>query len=310
MQGFENKEQEREIWADLRRRSVPAKFAYVGDAAYNRNMLAYQSTNKVVTEATIIEMAAIKSHFDTNKHIPQQICDVGPGNGVHSAAFLAAFCSSGYKVDKYLGLDFSKTLLIIGTKLIKAHFPELKVEFDTWDFEKAPTTAISRWRTAGPTLITLTGHTLGSPENTQQVLQFLHDSCIPDDILILGVALMYDCSPESYVNAYNNDIFKDAALEPLRMVGIRVEEGDFNLKFSTSEKAIIAEFICRSDITIEYEGEQIRFNRGDSIQCFRSRRFVDAEVKSLLSASGWNLQSEAYDDGKTRAVYLSTMQPS
>ena len=94
------------------------------------------------------------------------------------------------------------------------------------------------------------------------------------------------------------------------MAGINVEEGDFNLKFSRFEKAVIAEFICRRDITIEYEDEQIRFGRGDAIQCFKSRRFADAEVKSLLRQSGWSLQAEAYDGGKTRAVYISAMERS
>ncbi|MCJ7635256.1 L-histidine N(alpha)-methyltransferase [Candidatus Bathyarchaeota archaeon] len=310
MQGFENEEQEREFWAVLRQRSLPLKFAYVGDAAFTHDRLAQQSTYKELAGAIDVEMRAIKGHCDHTGHPPQQLCDVGPGNGVQSVEFLEAFSRSGYKLDKYLGLDFSKTLLNIGIKRIKEHFPDLKVDSAIWDFEKAPTSAISKWRIKGSTLVTMTGLTLGNPDDPLQVLKNLRNSCVFDDILVLGVALMYECDSEIFIREYTNDIFKAAALEPLKMAGINIEEGDFHLHFSKAMNAVIAEFICGTDITIEYKGEKIRFSRGESIHCFTSRRFADIEMKKLLHEAGWGLLNIAYDEGKTHAVYVSAMEHS
>jgi len=122
MRGFETKEHEKELWASLHRRSISSKFCYTGDATHLHEKLAKLNTYQEICWTSEIEIKATKNYFG-NKNLPMQLCDVGSGNGVHSSTFLKLFLDSGYKLERYLGLDFSSNLLKIGTQYIKKHFP-------------------------------------------------------------------------------------------------------------------------------------------------------------------------------------------
>jgi len=174
-----------------------------------------------------------------------------------------------------------------------------------WDFEKEQTKAISDWRISGSVLVCFTGQTLGNPDNPCQVLKHLNSSCFPGDFLLLGVSLMYDCDPDTFAQAYRNDILKANILEPLKMAGIDLDKGEFKLYFSKSNNSIFGEFVFCDKITLEYEEEKLTFESGDSIHCMTSRRFDDSYIKALLTKSGWKLLTASYDDAKTNAVYLS-----
>lgn len=304
MRGFETKEHEKEIWASLNRRYMPLKFSYSGDSTYTRDRLARLNTHQEVAGSSDIEIEAVMNYFG-KKSPPMQICEVGPGNGMHSSIFLKLFFDSGYKLERYLGLDFSSNLLKIVMQNIKKRFPYLEVNSAIWDIEKEPTMAISDWRTSGSVLMCLTGHTLGCLENPYQVLKNFYLSCIPGDFFLLGVALIYDCDPDTFVQVYRNDAFTSSILEPLRMVGVDLDKGELQLYFSKSTNSIVGDFVIRDEITLEHEGEKLKFERGDSIHCLTSRRFDDLCIKKLLAKSGWKLQTTSYDSAKKHAVYLS-----
>lgn len=304
MKGFESKEHEIEFWNSLKRLSLPLKFAYTGDAAYTHNKLAHLDTYHQIAGMTKIEVEPLIQYYANNNPI-SQLCDVGSGNGIHSGAFLDALSDKGYPIVRYLAIDFSKTLLEIGLKYLKDKFPKLQIDSATWDFERGPTKTTSRWRKNGKVLITLTGQTLGNPEDPLQVLKNHFLSSLPGDIFLLGVALFYNAEPNHFLDDYRNDIFKAAALEPLRMAGVEVNCGEFKLSFSKKDKTIKGEFIFSEPITLQYNDEKVSFRKGDSVHCFTSRRFEVNVIESLLKKSGWKIVETVYDDEKTHVVYLS-----
>jgi L-histidine N-alpha-methyltransferase len=304
MQGFETKEHEKELWSSLHQRSISSKFCYTGDATSLHEKLAKLNTYQEVCWTSEIEIEAIKRYFD-KKNPPMQICDVGPGNGIHSSTLIKLFMDSGYKLERYLGLDFSNNLLKIGTQQIKRNFPDIEVNSAIWDFEKGQTEDISEWRTSSSVMVCFTGQTLGNPDNPCQVLKYLNLSCFLGDFLLLGVALTHDCDPDTLIQPYNNDILKADILEPLRMAGIDLDKGNIRLYFSKSDSSIIGDFVFFDKITLEYEEEKLTFESGDSICCLKSRRFDDSYVRTLLTKSGWKLVTASYDESKTHAVYLS-----
>jgi L-histidine Nalpha-methyltransferase len=303
MRGFECKEHETEFWSALKEGSLPLKFAFSGDGAYAHNRLANQSSYRQIAGFAKIEVDPLVDYFA--KHEPiSQLCDIGPGNGIHSGAFLDAMLKNNYPIERYLALDFSKTLLEIDTGYLKKKFPYIGIDSSTWDFERGPTKAISDWRNNNKVLTTLTGHTLGNPKNPFEVLRNIFLSSLPGDNFQLGVALIYDEKPDHFLENYQNDIFKAAVLEPLKMAGIDIECGEFRLSFSKEEKSIIGVFVFCESTAVEYNSEAISFKKGDRIHCFTSIRFEDSDVSYLLKKSGWNILEIAYSDQKTHAIYL------
>lgn len=305
MSGFENEEHIVEFLAALTEKSIPLKFAYTGSAAFTHDTLARQASYKEVVGSTDLEVSAL-CQAALPQSFPTHMCDVGPGNGLHSSLLIERLLAEGYPLKKYLALDFSSTLLGICAVEFGKRFPELELVSATWDFETGPTSAISQWRGITPVLVLLTGHTLGNPEDPPGVLRNISASCASGDYFLIGVALMTKgIQEEALLSTYRNEMFKAAALEPLRMAGIPVDQGEFSLHFSGELNAIVGIFTCGAPVTVEHGPALVTLARGEQVRCFISRRFNDDEVKAMLGDAGWEVLSTSYDDAGAHGVYLT-----
>ncbi len=109
---------------------------------------------------------------------------------------------------------------------------------------------------------------------------------------------------ETLLSSYRNDVFKAAALEPLRMAGIAVDQGESSLHFSGELIATMGIFTCGAPVTAEHGAASVALARGDQVRCFMSRRFNDDEVKTVLGDVGWEVLSTSDDDARAHGVYL------
>jgi len=287
MQGFESEEHERSIWQALKAQAVPLKFAYAGSAAHTHNRLASRSSYQSVATAIDAEIRATLKLLDPNV-TGLSICEVGPGNGTHTVAFLRTLYQAGTSVLNYLGLDFSRELLSILERQLAQDEPRLPVHVDTWDFEAEPTTAIDSWRSSSkPVLILMIGHTIGNPYSPLACLKNIFLSSRPGDGLVLSAMLRGTQPVADLVKPYLDSVFIAAALEPLRMGGLNISEGSFHVRWEESTSAIIGEFVLSNDQRISYREETIVFSAGSIIRCFLSRRFQQNDIATLLSDAGW-----------------------
>jgi L-histidine Nalpha-methyltransferase len=307
MTRFETVDHESEFWRALKARRVPVKFAYTGEAAYTLDRVAAQDGYKSVAGTTELEVSALETVTRPQSRASWPVCDVGPGNALHSNRFLQFMQNAGYKVGAYLGLDFSSSLLNIAIQRLSESFPEVTFAGSVWDFEASPTVAIANWRPRNESvLISLLGQTLGNPDDPVAVLRNLHASSLSDDILLIGVSLLGNQNDDEILSPYRNDIFRDAILRPLQMMGLDPSHGEFRLSFRREKAAVIGYFVFNTAATLERHGEHCKFEKGEKIECFFSRRFLSGELESMLAASRWNVHSSTYDRSRSHVVVAST----
>lgn len=287
MYGFESQQHEESIWRALKARVVPLKFAYAGSAAHTHNRLASQGSYQHVAIATDAEVHSAVGLLGS-RIADISICEIGPGNGIHTVAFLRAFRQAGALVPGYLGLDFSKELLDILKTRLQHDEPGLATHFHAWDFETEPTSVIGAWRRMSATLlIMMIGHTIGNPESPVSCLRNLYASAQPGDFLLLSAMLRGTDTPANLVQPYLNDVFTAAALEPLRMCGLNLAEGKFRARWDESASSVIGEFVLDIAQSVSHRGETLQFEPGSTIRCFLSRRFQENEIVAILSDAGW-----------------------
>lgn len=306
MTGFESTEHQREFWQCLQRRRVPLKFAYAGAAATTHNRLAEQDTYHDVVASVVTEVETIQSHLRNARQL--RISEAGPGNGIHTVAFLGELMRAECIPTKYLGLDFSRTLLEIASDRLKLAFPALEVETQKWDFEAAPTFAINEWCCGEPVLALLIGHTLGNPENPEAVLRNFHDSLDSKDLFLLSVALWNDPDIATLLAPYETEIFRDAAMKPLLMAGIEESAVTFVVRFDSSIQSVVGECVVTRPLRISNREEDLVLRPDDRITCFLSRRFSDTDLKSLIHTCGWSIVEAGYSATRSHAAFVLRRQ--
>jgi L-histidine Nalpha-methyltransferase len=248
---FESRAHEDLFRRCLRVGVVPPKFSYAGSAAYRHHALAVTNGYQAVADTMDLEAGMIR-HLST-----QQIAEIGPGTGAHTAALLRALSITPVR---YLGLDFSRTMLDLAAPALQwAH------NFAVWDVDNGPTDAIREWRSGGSVLALLLGNTLANLEDPAAVLRHIRESLEPGDTLLLSVNLADDeVDPASIVAAYQTSEFQDSVLESFRAAG--VDTSDLELSFHDGE--------LRAFVTLSADGRRI--------QCFRSRRFSPSVLMKAL----------------------------
>jgi L-histidine Nalpha-methyltransferase len=266
--------------------SLPLKYAYTGSAAKTHDTLARTSGYAEVIGATQFEVDTLLGALQAAP--PRQIAEIGPGNGVHSAAFLGAVSPGGVR---YLGLDFSNTLLALAMSRIAQACPSVERASAWWDVEAGATDRISAWRDPrDPVLICLLGHTLGNLEVPTQALRNLAFSAKSGDLLLLGLSLMPPGADKDAVLApYRNEVFSAAVLEPLRAADIEADAVRLDLRLRG--RTVLGEVTFRRPVSLDgYD-----FRDRCLVRCFTSARFLPGEALDALRRTGWRVCGWAVD---------------
>jgi L-histidine N-alpha-methyltransferase len=293
--GFENSRHRAEFASSLRRRILPLKFAYTGSAAHTHDQLSrssgYQNVIGPVRAEVQAFLGAALQREDGGTH---QVVEIGPGNGVHTAAFFEHLAERGAVPEAYYALDFSETLLGLAYECVAAseHAPK-RIDVGLWDVEEMPSPLIKQWRTGGePVIACFFGNTIGNVEQPALALSNIARSLESGDRLVLSTTLLPD-RPDvaELLSPYRTQVFHAAVLEVFRMAGIGPDDVRLELVFEDGAVRGIAECLA----PVEFDG--VRLERGELVRCFTSRRFATAEVLALLNEAGW-VVTEGSDSGE------------
>lgn len=275
LEGFESPEHEREFIAHVNQGRVSLKFAYSGYGAIAHDNLARQASyHDVVGHASLEAECLRRSAADLS-----DVCELGPGNGVHSAALLLAL-EQTQPVRRYLAMDFSEGLLAICLNRIKHALSGLECSARIWDVELGPSVAIDQWR-HGPTLLWFIGHTIGNLHDPAGALTNIYRSLQPGDRVLISVALRSE-SAADLLESYCNPAFTAAALAPFRMIGLDLP--DEALRLSVDRHGSVVGYVELPTTTPRPDSLT---GAPQIIECFLSRRFELPDIISLVELAGF-----------------------
>jgi L-histidine N-alpha-methyltransferase len=294
---------------------LPLKYAYTGSAAFTHAALASTKGYHAVVGSAELEVGALLEAV--RGAAPTQVAEIGPGTGEHTLAFLsllqeaaAAERARGMLEHpllpddarpagfRYLGLDFSSTLLTVardclamGLVVDGLPFGGFDVRTAVWDIEQAGTERVAHWRRdSGPVLICLLGHTLGNLSDPVRALRHLAVSARPGDLLLVGLTLYpQDDSPDAILAPYQNDVFTAAVLEPLWAAEFGAEDVLFEVRRRGRTVVGDVTFARR----VDRRGHTYR--PGQKVRCFLSTRFLPNEGLAIVRQAGWTVLSYAID---------------
>jgi len=298
---LENPSHLHQILDHVRGGRLPLKYAYAGSAAFTHDALAQTAGYaEVIGDARHEATTLIHAQPDG---LPDQIVEVGPGNGAHTAALFDVAEQPGAapaaQRRRYLGLDFSRTLLKFAAQTLAAR-TDLDVSTAHWDLEDGPTPRIEAWRRGSrPVLACLLGHTLGNLEEPGQALRNLALSLRPGDTLLVSLTLYRpDSGADSILDPYRTETFTAAVLEPLRAVA--AADSAFRLKLRLVGRTVIGDAELTQPVSAA-DREPIGHT---TVRCFASARFLLEEALSLFSPpAGWEVRHWSTDeDGAHLAI--------
>jgi L-histidine Nalpha-methyltransferase len=301
---FETTMHERSFLQALQRRRVPLKFAYSGAAAFTHDRLTrtagYQSVSVAAQHEIAVYLKAVGA-----RRTSRELVELGPGNGVHSRLLLEEMNRLGTMPSRWLGLDFSATLLVIGEEHVRQHFPRLDVHTGPWDFESSETPLIAEWRQGANLLAVMVGNTLGNVDDPTAALGCVRASLTPGDTLLLGLACAGKLGERELLLPYETAEFVSAALEPLRLAGVDVAAGRFQTRFDSARRAIIGDFVVGREEAVKLTGATVWLKTDERMECFVSRRFEEEDVSRLATSAGWSvLRCESDTHGTHMATVL------
>lgn len=254
----------------LAARKVPLKFAYAGSAARTHSLLAKSAGYQHVNWPIAAETAAARELALGRK---LRLLEFGPGTGHHTAHLLAELVGQ-LDTQRYIGIDFARGLFMGAARLIRQAAPGVLVTFACCDLEAEPALLPDPPQDSF-TMFLVLGGLLANVESPERTAQNIRASLETGDVGLISVPGYKDgTSAEDYVAPYRSISFRNAALEPLRAMGLKVEDDQFSVQWDDAARAVVA------SIAVNIDGER------QEIQCFTSRRFIPDRFEAVLAAAG------------------------
>ena len=264
---------------------VPLKFAYAGRAALTHDAYARTTGYREMMASADHESRVLAAAPCRGTDVVD-MAEIGPGNGVHSLVLLEHLRRHGFRIRRYLGVDFSAELLEMSTDRLRAHFGDgLAISAEVWDVESRPASVIESWRPAGGRVLAcLVGHTLGNFEDPAEAMWNIARALRPGDLLLASVLLRPASSvDEVSMASYRTAEFRSAALEPMIAVGMNANEMEFSIEYRDGT------FVGQVTLPQGAQLDDVRLPSGFTFRCFMSRRFEREDVIRLFARTGWTL---------------------
>ena len=283
------------LWSGV----VPPKFSYSGSAAYSHAALAATPGYRAITEAVKLEAGMVLSHLELAGEC--QIAEVGPGTGYHTIDIIKTVSTVRNDLQiRYLGLDFSVTLLDIARPVLE-NATTLGLKTAEWDVDEGPTDAIRRWRANGIVHTLMVGNTLANLDDPAVALRNIRESLAAGDTLLLSVNLVGDKpDPAEITSPYRTPEFRATVLEPFRAAGVDIDT--FDILYEDSE---VMAFVT---LGANYYHERDTLPAGQRIRCFRSRRFSQDTFIGYLKESGFSSSATYLRRAGDLAVALAVIE--
>jgi L-histidine Nalpha-methyltransferase len=264
---------------------VPVKYSYLAEAAQDYDEWARSERYRRLAWALENEAAIVGEALRGVESF--QLCDIGPGNGCHAVSLFSRGKIGSARLGRYLAMDLSEPLLQVTLATVHQAWPDVEVEATQWDIECEPTSHVSTWREEEPArlpvVLALLGLTLGNVVDPARVLRNIRESCLPGDLLVVGIGIQDRAwgSKESLAS-YTSEEFRRGEMTRFERLGISRDDVVFDVWFE--DDTVLAGITARR--TLRLDGAVV-VPAGKRITCFRSRRFREDKVEELLAGSGW-----------------------
>jgi L-histidine N-alpha-methyltransferase len=275
---FERPDHRDAVVRGIRAGVLPLKFAYAGSAAHTHDRLAHgEGYQSVIGAVSHVREALHHAGLDDLS----RIAELGPGNGVNSLALLRQLKDIERFPSRFLGLDFSATLLDIAADNFEREMPEVCFDGVIWDAEAGPTEAIRDWRKEqsepGPIPLLFLGNTIGNLEDPVTAVRNMLASMSTEDTLVIGATLR---GTGDMTKPYENEVFRAAALEPLVACGIDTRLLRFRVEYR--DHRVVGTAVLDGPVALD--GDVLE--AGHEVRCFMSRRFSAAEIEGIIAEAG------------------------
>ena len=212
----------------------------------------------------------------------------------------------------YVPIDISADALDAAARRIAEAYPALKVAPLVGDFLHLGTlpAGIGQGRRVG----FFPGSTIGNlePEEAVAFLKAARSLLGDDALFILGVDLVK--APETLIAAYDDAAGVTPAFNRNLLVRANRELGaNFDVDafahravWNPSQSRMEMHLEATRDMTVDLDGQVIRFVRGETIHTENSRKFSEQSVRDLTGAAGWSVA--AFEKGEEPAVALALLE--
>jgi dimethylhistidine N-methyltransferase len=212
----------------------------------------------------------------------------------------------------YVPIDISADALNAAAARIAESYPTLKVAPLVGDFLHLA--ALPEGIGSGRRVGFFPGSTIGNlePREAEAFLSAARRQLGEDALFILGVDLVK--SPEVLIAAYDDAAGVTAAFNRNLLIranrelkaGFDVDSFVHRAVWNAGASRIEMHLVATRDMEVEIDGRRIALRKGDVIHTESSRKFTEASVRDLASASGWKVA--AFEAGPEPSVALALLE--
>ncbi len=288
------------------RKEIPMQFNYVNSGAnawnsYVNRLDGEQSANMLRTCRELLEtnLDSLDRLVSGYKHV--NIIDLGVGNALPVKGLVQHFIEQG-KLNRYIGIDFSKSMMNIAENNLKTWFgTKPRFEFYERDFTHEEFGDLLTYdylheKEIPLNLILLIGGTISNFPVPDDVLRIINRSMQPDDLFICELKLDTQTSRKFFdFDADQSKTQRLGGWQRLVVDLLNLDESMYEVTYfydeSTSERYIGAKMKMDVSIKIMLNDVEhlIKLHKGDAIRVFRYRHLNATGVSGLFQKNGFEI---------------------
>lgn len=290
----------KEYLQGLQQRRVDEKFSYIGERQADSWFNLCKSPDYTYYRNSMSLLKSCIEDFVSDCKSDVNVIALGPGDALKEKIVVNALVGK-HRVSLFF-VDISREVLDVAIK--NTEDSDVLKEVFIADLKKfTDIKALSRLikKRYNPTnFFTLLGNTIG---NYPQAMIFttFRDAMEPGDKLLIDVNVKTNGSVEKeaeqideILRGYNKPIYMEQILASLSEAGIEKSDGEIETEFGRDEFfpqiSVAKQYFCFSrSRTINYQGTDIYFSKGERILVHYSNKYTFESLKHMLTSHGFHL---------------------
>jgi uncharacterized SAM-dependent methyltransferase len=282
---------------------IPLKYSYKGKGAKIWNDFYQKFLVPKWYRKSNIEIDLLKENFEyINSNLPNcgkiNVIDVGAGTSYPAKEFVASL-NKLHKINQYIALDISESLLAISRKNFQSWFPMIEYSNQQIDIENSYIPKILSQNQAHrqtetlPRIILHLGVTMGNHHNRNQVLTNLRNSMGMNDFLVftneIGSNAQWDGIARGGCKHHAEEVYRSIK----NKIGIKSQDCQLVRKYELETDSIVANIKFRHNYTINFSvkgvHKHIEIPKGKEITIWRHHKYEMPELLQELESAGLKL---------------------
>lgn len=297
------------------RGEIPLKFVYLSQAgADNWNKIAENRSHEESRGINSVEGRLLSSKVDSfiasfGHGAKLNIVDIGCGNGCPVMPLLSALKERRVRF-RYVPVDISREMLDLASRVVAREYPGTEIHPFVLDFEQGNFADMTYGLRAdgSKNLLLFLGSTLGNQPDRHRVLSNFRDSMTSDDFMIVGVELVNLSRIEKILRHYRGADIDRFVFAAASAVGLRQEQGVFDVRFNSVESQVEVSFILEQDASLRVGAECFILEKEERLLLGRSHKFSEWIFAKVLQESGFRI--ELLTTSAEKGYSLVMCQPS